>query len=280
MRNLLLTGISALLLVLAITGCGSGREGPPAVVRSAPYRAYLEENAASLVRAIQAMLPELEHGEVSRAQSRFVRARVRYSQIEPAAKAFPQLNARIDGLPRQVTESRLTGFHRIERELWEAEDAAGMTAVARRLLADTKQLQEDLVSADFSAQELAGGARRILSEISTVKLTNKEDVYSGADLVEVSGNLEAVGAAFGALRPILTESERARLRTLLHRAYAKVAEYGTPARDPDQPRDLSPGAIFIVFDELSPDEVEQLDRPIRALGGAFSEVDTRLQEVD
>ena len=73
----------------------TGREDPPEVVRLGPCRAFLEENAASLVRAIQAMQPELEHGETTRAESRFVRARVRCSQIEPAAEAFPQLNARI-----------------------------------------------------------------------------------------------------------------------------------------------------------------------------------------
>ena len=149
-----------------------------------------------------------------------------------------------------------------------------------RLLADTKQLQEDLASADFGAQKLAAGASRILSEISAVKLANREDVYGGADLVDVFGNLEAVGAAFGALRPALTEPERARLRSLLHKAYAKVAEYGTPARDPDQPRGLSPGAIFIVFEELLPVEIKKLDRPIRALGAAFAEVQARLQDGD
>lgn len=276
MRKRLLDVGVALLFALLFAACGSaGSDEPPRVVKLAPYHTYLVKNAAALVRAVQAMQPELEHRQVSRAQSRFVRGRVRYSQIEPAAETLPRLNVRIDGLPG---EGPLTGFHRIERELWQAEDTAGMAAVGRRLIAETKRLREHLASADFSAVQLVAGASRILSEISSVKLTNKEDVYGGADLVDVSGNLEAVGAALAALAPALTAEERQRLRALLHEAYGKIAEYGTPARDPDQSRDRSPGAIFVVFDELSPAEVKEIRRPVSALDRSLAEVQSRLEE--
>lgn len=264
-------------LVFAAAGCGSETEEPPPVIEAGEYRAYLEESSAALVRAIQAMLPELENAEVERAGSRYARARVRYSQVEPAAEAFPGLDARINPLPGDVPPAELGGFHRIEESLFEAASTAGTVAVARRLLADTKELERRLQTASFSAEQLAAGAGEILDEIATVKLAGREQPFAGADLVDVSANLESVGAAYRALRPALTAEERRQIRLLLRRAYAGIAAYGVPARDPDQPRDRSPGTQFTVFDELSPAEVTALRRQAEALGAAFDQVRERLE---
>lgn len=268
--------LPVVLLVPWIEGCGSGGEEPAAVIEAGEYRAYLEESSAALVRAIQAMLPELEHGEVERAGSRYARARVRYSQVEPAAERFPKLDARINALPGEAPPGRLSGFHRIEESLFEVGETIGTVAVGRRLLADAKQLERRLGAASFSAEQLATGASEVLYEIARVKLAGKEQPFAGAELVDVSANLEAVGAAFRALRPALTEEERRRINPLLRRAYAGIAQYGAPARDPDQPRDRSPGTQFTVFEELASAEVKALRRQAEALGAAFAEVRGRL----
>lgn len=268
--------MTAAILAVALTACGSS-DDEPAAVRSAEYRAYLEENAAALVRAIQAMQPELEHGEVERAGSRYARARVRYSQIEPEAERFPALDARINALPGEVPAKELGGFHAIERSLFEAGSTAGTVAIGRRLIADTKELQRKIETASFSAAQLAAGASGILEEISKVKLADREQPYADAELVDISANLEAVGAAYRALQPALTEEEQERIQPLLRKAYAGIAEYGNPARDPDQSRDRSPGAIFVVFDELSTAEIAALRKQAEALGRAFSEVVDRLE---
>jgi iron uptake system component EfeO len=279
MRKGLFTGAVALILAALLGGCGSsGAEEPSEAVRLGAYRAYLRENTASLVRAIQAMQPELERNQVSRAQSRFARARVRYSQVAPGAEEFPQLDARINGLPGEDPADRLSGFRRIERELWKSGDTAGMAPVGKQLIADTEKLGEHLVEANFTAVQLAAASERILSRISTLKLSDKEDAYSGLALVDVSANLEAVGAELAALEPALTQAEQAQLRRLLNKAYAAIAQYGTPARDPNQPRGRSPGAIFVIFEELSPAEIEELDQPVRVLRNAFSKVHSRLRE--
>ena len=264
------------MLALAAGSCGSGEAEPDAVVELAPYRSYLTESAASLVRAVQAMQPELENDEVARAGSRYARARVYYSQVEPAAELSPVLDARINALPGAVPAKELGGFAAIERSLFEAGSAVGTAAIGRRLIADTKELRKRIEAASFSATQLAAGAAGILEEISEVTLADREQVYAGADLVDVSANLEAVGAAYRALKPALTEEERQEIRTLLRHAYAGIAEYGTPARDPDQSRDRSPGAIFVVFDELTRAEVEELRRQSQALGEAFLAVRDRL----
>jgi iron uptake system component EfeO len=265
------------ILALSLNACGSEEESA-ASVGAVEYRAYLEENAAALVRAVQAMQPELENGEVERAGSRFARARVRYSQVEPAAEAFATLDARINALPGQVPANELRGFHAIERSLFEAGNTAGTAVIGRRLIADTKELERRLASVPFSAEQLAAGATTILDEIAQVTLAGKEQPYAGADLVDVSANLEAVAAAYHALEPTLTDEERQQLQPLLRRAYAGIGAYGVPARDPDQPWDRSPGTQFTVFEELSAAEVKALREQAEALGAAFAEVRDRLAD--
>lgn len=262
----------AVVLLVGATlqvSCSAGRDETPGAVRSHELRLYFEENADALVRDIQAMLPELEHGEVSRAQSRYARARVRYSQIELAAEAYPRLDERINARPLGGAPSN--GFHAIERQLWIHEDTRRTVVEARRLLRAAKQLRAEIPAvAALSADRLALATSELLAEVVEVKLNNEEQVYADADLVDVSANLEAAGAVLAALRPVLDKRSRARLRSDLRRAYAAIARYGTPARDPNQPRGRSPGAIFTVFSELSPAEIEALRDPIAALSAAFS----------
>jgi iron uptake system component EfeO len=266
-----------MLLALAGWGCGSD-DAPTAQLKIGPYREYLVQSSADLLRAVQAMKPELEQGDVGRAQSRFARARVRYSQLEPAAEAFPALNLRIDGRFGEVPLSRLAGFHRIEKPLFGSETTVGTIAPTESLISDSKRLQQAIAEKRFSAQELASSSERILGEVSTVKLANQEQPYADADLVDISANLEAVGAALAALRPVLNDEERQDMQGLMNDAYSAIGEYGTPARDPDQPRDLSPGALFVVFDELSPAEIRELRKRVEPLRLAFADLRERLDE--
>lgn len=267
--------ILAAIAVSPLTACGSGDDEPPPI-KGAQYREYLEENAALLVRAIQAMRPELENGEVERAQSRYVRARVRYAQIEPIAEHFPELDAKINALPTEVPTNELAGFHRIEQPLFAAETTKGTVAPGKQMIADTKALKARLQTERFTAQQLASDSIRIIDEISTAKLGGKEEPYADADLVDVSANLEAVGAAFEALKPALSAEQRKSIEKALRKAYAVIGEYGTPARERDQPYERSPGVTFIIFSELSEEEIEALREPVDVLRDAWAELMTEL----
>jgi iron uptake system component EfeO len=254
-------------IAIGLSGCGSQDADTDG------YRAYLEENSALLVRAIQAMMPELEDRAFTRAQSRYARARVRYSQIEPAAEMFPVLNLRIDGRPDEVPAERLSGFHRLERALWLELGSGDIAAVGRRLLADAKRLQLKLGRAELEPERIAVAARGAVEEILAVKLAGREEPYSQTALVDVSGNLEAVDAALAALDPLLSDATREAAERQLSQAYAEVGQYGAAARNPNQPRARSPGAVFVVFDELSPEAVAGLRAKFIALRAALARIE-------
>lgn len=259
----------AALLATVVAACGSSGDATtvaPAKVKAGRYRTFVEVNTQHMVRALQAMLPEIEAGEVSRAESRYSRARVYYSQIEPASEMFGALDKRIDGLEGEVSAADFGGFHRIEKALFLEETTKGMTPVAKRLLDDAKSLEPKLQTARFSAGDLVDGVNRILGQIVHTKLAGLEEPYSQTALVDVSGNLEAAGAALDALQPTVIDPEQWKeLSTRLEHAFSAIETYGFPARNPDQPRQRSPGAVFTAFEELSPAEVNELRGRLEAL---------------
>ncbi len=278
-RKTVLLVLAVASLLAAASGCGSA-DGDSPPIDSPAYRAYLKESAGQLVKKVEAMLPELEQGEVERAQSSFARARVSYSQIEPAAEAFPKLNTRIDARPDEMPAAELRGFHRIEKPLFAViglEKTAGTASAARGLIDDAKELRRRLATAEFTAGQLAASSRRILGEVSMVKLANKEQIYAESDLVNVSANLEAVGAAIDALRPALTAEERTELGGRLQTAYDSVGLHGTGVLKSDQPQSPSAGTIFIALSELSTVEIEGMQRKVNALGKAFEDLQVHLE---
>ena len=275
---------TVLLLLLAVAavagGCGSAGGDPPPI-DSSGYRTYIEENADQLLEDVETMLPQLEQGNVFRAQSSFAQARVSYSQIEPAAEEFPKLNTQIDARPDEMPGGELPGFHQVEKPLFEVpglESTTGTAPVARVLIDDIKELRRRLAAAEFTAEELVTGSSRILREISTVKLEDKEQIYAELDVVDVSANLEAVGAALDALRSALTPEERAELRGRLETAYDSVGLHGSPARVSAQPQDPSAGTEFIALGDLSRFEIEGMQIKVDALRSAFENLETRLGE--
>ena len=58
-----------------------------------------------------------------------------------------------------------------------------------------------------SPRELANGAKELLDEVATGKITGEEDRYSHTDLWDFAANIEGSKAAIAALRPVLEERD-------------------------------------------------------------------------
>lgn len=266
-------------LVLSVTGCGSGGGVPPEAVQTGRYRSYLEENAALLVKDVKWIRAAIRFGSVSRASSRYAMSRVRYSEIEPAAEAFSALNQRIDALESNAPGA-FEGFHRLERAFFVEHTLQGTEAISRRLLDAVEELQRRLHTAPLSAASIAAGAARTLEDVDGMKLGGTEEPHTGLTLVDVSGNLEAVWAGLEALKPTLADDEelQGRIERQLRRTYAVVSEYGTPAREPKQPRADAPGELFVVYSELTPGQVASLRDRFGELAQSVNELDEMVRE--
>jgi iron uptake system component EfeO len=98
-----------------------------------------------------------------------------------------------------------TGFHRLEKDLWVTGDLSRSGPVADRLLADVKDIVDKANAEKLSPLNLANGAKELLDEVATGKITGEEDRYSHTDLWDFSANLDGTKAAIAALRPVLAE---------------------------------------------------------------------------
>jgi len=268
------------LLVLFASACGSDEESQassdPLQVSIAQYRSTLEEDAENLAVKTAALANATEVGELSRAQSRYATSRVRYSQMEPLAEElFPTLDLRVDAYIGEVAANEFGGFHRIEKALWAEETLDGIGPVAKRLAADVEELRRKIGMVELQPVRIATGAAELIGEIPAAMIARREEPYADCDLVDVAANVEGAEAAFKAVQPLLAQRDPKLTREIegqFGKAYAKLGEYGTLAREPDQPRPEAPGAIFVVYDEVSEAEIRQLAEPIEALGEQLSQV--------
>lgn len=62
-----------------------------------------------------------------------------------------------------------------------------------------------LAAEPLSPLQLANGAKELLDEVATTKITGEEDRYSHTDLWDFAANVEGSKAAIAALRPALEE---------------------------------------------------------------------------
>jgi len=170
--------------------------------------AALEEKTAEFVKAVKA-------GDVAKAKALFPIARTYWERIEPVAEIFGDLDPRIDGR-EEVTEEGLVfgGFHRIEKDLWVDGSAARSGPVADQLMADIKEIVAKANAEKLSPLQLANGAKALLDEVASGKITGEEDRYSHTDLWDFNANIEGSKAAIASLRPVLEERDPDLVKTL------------------------------------------------------------------
>ena len=72
-------------------------------------------------------------------------------------------------------------------------------------MADVKEIVAKANAEKLSPLQLANGAKELLDEVATGKITGEEDRYSHTDLWDFDANVEGSKAAVAALRPVLEE---------------------------------------------------------------------------
>ncbi|MFE7844252.1 iron uptake system protein EfeO [Microbacterium sp. NPDC057407] len=188
------------------------------------YAAFVKDQVGQLLPAVETFVTAYQTGDDAAAREQFPEVRASYERIEPVAEALGDLDPRIDYREVDAVAEGLdwTGFHRIEKDLWvPAKDAlnadgetpawqdwAPSTPDERRgygdqLIADVQELYDYVHSAEFQtaldAQGVAGlsnGARALLDEVATGKITGEEDWWSGTDLWDFAANVEGSKMAF------------------------------------------------------------------------------------
>jgi iron uptake system component EfeO len=154
-----------------------------------------------------------------------------------------------------------TSFHRLEN-LWVSGVQADTASIAERLRADVAEVVRLAKGVELKPLELANGAKSLLDEVATGKITGEEDRYSHTDLWDFRGNVNGSKAAIAALQPAIQEKDVAKLSTLDEK-FATLDKLLESHRKDDR---------FKLYTELSKDEIKALAGALDGLGEPVSKV--------
>ncbi len=170
------------------------------------YSRYVKSQTDTLLVKTEEFVAAVKAGDVAKAKALYPVARTYWERIEPVAEIFGDLDPKIDGREDVVEEGlAFTGFHRIEKDLWTTGDISKDGPIADQLLTDVKEVVAKANAEKLSPLQLANGAKELLDEMATGKMTGEEDRYSHTDLWDFAANLDGSKAAVAALRPALEE---------------------------------------------------------------------------
>ncbi|MGH4011917.1 MAG: iron uptake system protein EfeO [Pseudonocardiaceae bacterium] len=230
---------------------------------TASYQRYVVSQADALLERTTEFVNAVRAGDVATAKALFPQARTYWERIEPVAESFGDLDPKIDGREDVVAEGMaFTGYHRLERDLWQTGLQPDSTKVADQLLADVTEIVNRAKTVTLTPLQLANGAKELLDEVATGKVTGEEDRYSHTDLWDFQANVEGSEAAIAPLRPVLME-RNPELVTTLDQRFAAVNDQLAAQRSGDG---------FKFYTELTPQQVQQLSMSVDALGEPLSKV--------
>jgi iron uptake system component EfeO len=227
------------------------------------YQRYVQSQTGALVEQTTAFVAAVRAGDVEGAKALFPVARTYWERIEPVAESFDDLDPIIDGREGDQAEGEdFTGFHRIEQALWQTGDVSAMGPYADQLLTNVQEVATRADEVTLDPLQLANGAKALLDEIATGKITGEEDRYSHTDLWDLAANLEGSEAAVQALRPYLEESDPELVAQIDERFAATEAEL-------EQHR---AGDGWVSYDQLTDEQLRGLSDSITALTESVSQV--------
>lgn len=221
----------------------------------AEYQRYVASQADAFLDRTAEFVALVKEGEVERAKALYPVARSYWERIEPVAESFGDLDPRIDGREDVTAEGmEFTGYHRLERDLWQDGLQDDSAAIADRLLADTTELVGLAKAVELNPLQLANGSKALLDEIATGKITGEEERYSHTDLWDFAANFEGSKAAIQALRPYLQATDPGLVAAIDARGDALGALLESHRADDG----------FALYTDLAPADVKELTEALDA----------------
>jgi iron uptake system component EfeO len=230
---------------------------------TASYPEYVMSNATALEEETAKFVGMVKAGKVDEARAQYTRTRVYYERIEPVAERFRDLDPLVDAREADLKQGeQLTGFHRLEKDLWLTGLEGDSSQIADKLLTDVKQLMAKSKALELTALDLANGTKGLMDEVATRKITGEEETFSHTDLWDFQGNLDGSKAAINSLRPVLQEKDTALVSTLVQE-FANVQSLLTKQ---------ATGDGFRLYTQLSQDQVKEFASAVDALSEPLSKV--------
>ncbi|MDP9937338.1 iron uptake system component EfeO [Paenarthrobacter nicotinovorans] len=232
------------------------------------YAAYVKDQTEQLVTGTKAFAEAFAAGDAAKARELYAATRMHWERIEPVAESFGDLDPKLDAREADLEPGQeWTGWHRAEKDLfppagYTAMTAAERTAISTQLVADTEDLATRTRTVELTADKLGNGAKELLDEVATGKVTGEEEIWSHTDLWDFQANVDGARIAFESLKPALEQKDAELSKSLDEKFTALQAELKKHAK----------GDGFAYYNELSPEQVQALASLVDSLGEPLSKL--------
>ncbi|MGW2324334.1 iron uptake system protein EfeO [Streptomyces sp. NPDC001700] len=250
---------------VSATGKGAAAKRNPKLDKAvAEYRAYAQAQADETLPKAQAFADAVTKDDLAAAKKAYAPSRVGWERTEPVAESFgdidPKVDVRADGLEKG---QKWTGWHRLEKSLWQTKKITKADHdLADQLITDLKDWQKRVGTAEITPTGMANGAKELLDEVQTGKVTGEEERYSHTDLVDFEANVEGAETSYKLLKPVAASNDPA-LAKELDKQFAAVEKLLDAYREGDG---------FVSYDTVSETKRKELSDGVNALAEPLSKL--------
>ncbi|MCX4909240.1 iron uptake system protein EfeO [Streptomyces sp. NBC_00878] len=257
-----------------VTATGTGKvakRDPRLDSAVAAYREYAQEQADETVPKAKVFAQAVKDGDIEAAKKTYADSRIGWERTEPVAESFgdidPKVDLREDGLEEgQDLEKDWTGWHRLERSLWKDKKlTARDTELADQLITDLTDWQKRVGKAEITPTSMANGAKELLDEVATGKVTGEEERYSHTDLVDFKANVEGAEKSYELLKSVASENDAALTKEL----DTQFAALNTLL---DKYREDTSSYEFTSYDKVGKADRKELSDAVNALAEPLSKL--------
>ncbi|MGY5045029.1 iron uptake system protein EfeO [Streptomyces sp. 900105755] len=252
---------------LTVTGGAVAKRDPKLDAAVAAYREYAQEQADATIPKVQTFVDAVKAGNIEAAKDAYAPSRVGWETTEPIAESFGDIDPKTDTRVNDLEKGqKWTGWHALEKALWQDKKAgAEQKALADELLADLKDWQKRVGKAEITPTSMANGAKELLDEVATGKVTGEEDRYSHTDLSDFKANVDGAQKAYELLKPVARQNDAA-LVTELDKEFAAL----DTLLDKYRTDKTSDG--FVSYDTVTEAQRKELSDAVNALAEPLSKL--------
>ncbi|MFJ9579365.1 iron uptake system protein EfeO [Streptomyces sp. NPDC101191] len=252
-------------------GAAAAKRSPEMDAAVAAYRQYVQAQADETLPKVKLFTDAVRAGDVEAAKKAYAESRIGWERTEPVAESFgdidPKVDVREDGLEAgQNPATDWTGWHRLEKALWQDKKiGAREKQLADLLDKDLSDWQKRVGKAEITPTSMANGAKELLDEVASGKVTGEEERYSHTDLVDFKANVEGAQKSFELLKPVAQKNDPqlvaeldkqfAALNTLLDKYRADKASY-----------------VFTSYEKVGEEQRKELSDGVNALAEPLSKL--------
>lgn len=253
------------------TGGKAVKRDPELDAAVAAYRQYTLDQAEETLPKAKVFADAVKAGDIDAAKKAYAESRIGWERTEPVAESFgdidPKVDLREDGLEEgQDPEKDWTGWHRLERSLWQDKKiTARDKELADLLIKDLTVWQRKVGTAEITPTSMANGAKELLDEVATGKVTGEEERYSHTDLVDFKANVEGAQKSYDLLKPVASRNDAALTKEL----DTRFAELNTLL---DKYRSDKTTYVFTSYDKVGKAERKELSDGVNALAEPLSKL--------